>query len=105
MSGSGVQRCRRCGRHFQWLRTKWGAALPFNLNPVPIEQVTDDTGWALGHWTIKRQRIVAAAPLPAYPDQRRSRFQQAITLHECAPFHAAIARVLAYARRSGNRSP
>jgi hypothetical protein len=91
-----VRRCRHCGEHIEWMLTRYGARLPFNHKPIPVEQDIQGLGWVPGRWKVARQSEVrpALAPLKHYGADKRAAVRRVVLVHSCVGYRDYIKNVV-----------
>lgn len=77
-----VTRCKLCDRHIEWLWTRYGRRLPFEL-PIPITDPRAAGGWVPGQWYVRRKKRVVLFPLADSSQTRRANIRHVVLPHRC----------------------
>lgn len=78
-----VYRCGHCNQHIEQLLTRFGRRVPFNYQPLPAHQDTNQRGWVPGTWTVRGRELTAMAPVTDYPATRRAALRFVAVPHRC----------------------
>ncbi len=84
-----VKRCPNCGAHNEWLRTRYGRKLPFEL-PIPVDAEGAQGGWVPGQWWYQGKKTVVLYPLADSSQTRAARIQHVVLPHRCDTFYRSM---------------
>lgn len=77
-----VRRCSRCDTHVEWMWTRYGRRLPFEL-PIPITDPRAEDGWVPGQWYVRGVKRVVLFPLDDSSATRRANIRHVVLPHRC----------------------
>ncbi len=87
-----MKRCGLCNEPVQWMSTKFGKRMLFDLMPVPVAMDTEQEGRIPGRWPVSRTATrMLLAPVAHYSREKRSRIKHVVLLHKCVIIQQATA--------------
>lgn len=91
-----VRRCSRCDIHVEWMWTRYGRKLPFEL-PIPVTDPRARDGWVAGQWCVRRVQRVVLYPLVQSSQTRRANIRHVVLPHQCDKYLKTLfAEAMAY---------
>ncbi len=84
-----VIRCNLCDTHVQWLWTRYGRRLPFEL-PISITDKRATDGWVPAQWYVRGKKRVVLIPLDDSSRTRRAGIRHVLLPHRCDRYYATM---------------
>lgn len=81
-----VKRCPTCGVYIEWLRTRYGRKLPFEL-PISVGAEGASEGWVPGQWSFHGRKTVVLYPLADSSRTRAANIRQVVLPHRCDTYY------------------